>query len=542
MVTGIARPFLRIPPFPGCRAEQLAGTGQSEGDPTRIAEALRTARVGGNFWGARPSLRPDKRDLFVARDANQLTAMIDVAGLSGGTVVAPAHWRIQPGFDRIGPDCDEWWLVDQARAIWCDADADVALIATLCGKEVRPFGSGRYVDLPASLDGAVTDALLKVEYRNPFSGAPTDILSIVGILADWRRLIDTNRGYSAIFGVARWKRVTVDAMLWDGTGPVRYRNSLSNGLGPNDKVVCWKSRMPPQLVSELVDRGVQIVELEDGFIRSIGLGANCVPPLSIILDEQGIYFDPSGPSDLESLLQSADIDEPLRNRASQLGQRLVEASISKYGVGTGTAEHRPAGQPKRILVTGQVEDDRSIVSGGAGQTNLALLQRVRSLEPDAWIIYRPHPDVDAGHRKGHVPDSEAEALASEIRRDGAITDLMASVDEVHVITSLAGFEAIVRDTPVTTHGLPFYAGWGLTRDVSNCSERRQRSRSRDELLACALILYPRYLDPVSRLPCAPEILIKRLRNGDASVRTPLVALREWQGRLRVVMRSLFGQG
>jgi capsular polysaccharide export protein len=42
--------------------------------------------------------------------------------------------------------------------------------------------------------------------------------------------------------------------------------------------------------------------------------------------------------------------------------------------------------------------------------------------------------------------------------------LIAMADELHVNSSLAGFEALLRGKPVTVHGVPFYAGWGLTTD------------------------------------------------------------------------------
>src|SRR4051812_4800189 len=50
--------------------------------------------------------------------------------------------------------------------------------------------------------------------------------------------------------------------------------------------------------------GVRLVRVEDGFLRSVGLGADLVSPLSWVFDDQGIYFDPRQPSALESLLQA----------------------------------------------------------------------------------------------------------------------------------------------------------------------------------------------------------------------------------------------
>jgi capsular polysaccharide export protein len=166
------------------------------------------------------------------------------------------------------------------------------------------------------------------------------------------------------------------------------------------------------------------------------------------------------------------------------------------------------------------------------------LRRVREDNPADHIIYKPHPDVEAGHRLGAIPDDESLKLANEIVQNGPISSWIQLVDEVHVNTSLAGFEALLRGKTVITYGVPFYAGWGLSRDLGPIPNRRNAKRSIDELVAAALLLYPRYLDPVTGLPCPPEILVRRITEGSSSTRpTRLVRIRRLQGRLK---RSLAG--
>jgi capsular polysaccharide export protein len=223
-----------------------------------------------------------------------------------------------------------------------------------------------------------------------------------------------------------------------------------------------------------------------------------------------------------------------------LKRRLVEADISKYGQLRNDIKHVVKDRYK-VLVAGQVEDDRSISTGGFGMTNLELLARARANEPDAHIIYKPHPDVVAGHRKGHVETAIALRFADEIQQDASITSLLDIVDGVHVITSLSGFEALLRGKAVTTHGVPFYAGFGLTRDLGDVPARRTRRLSLDELVAGTLIIYPRYIDPVTRLPCPAELLVERMALGQASISTPLIILRQWQGRLRSLLRALINR-
>lgn len=538
-------PFLRIPPFPGHRAAPLAEVTADRDaafDADGVAAALRSERVGGSFWAAQPAL-PSGRDILLApAHAPQLAEM--VAALTPdeqarACVLVPEDGGVQSALPALHAPCDPWWLADQAALILCDANAELALVAALEGAALRLFGAGRFAGSSDSLSQVLRSAIGTLACRDPFSGEAIGPLAAIAQLGEWRRLIDANRTIAAVFGVARWKRVTADAMLWDGSGPVRYRNASAPDLPSGARALAWKSRTPPSVLAGLADSDLALGELEDGFIRSVGLGANCVPPLSLIADFTGVYFDPGGPSDLEAILERNHIPDELRGRAAALRQMLVKAAISKYGHG-GTAVSRPAGNRRRVLVTGQVEDDRSVLSGGAGTSNLELLARARTLEGDAWIVYKPHPDVEAGHRKGHVPEADALRYADEVQRDAPIIPLIDSVDALHVITSLAGFEALLRGKPVTTHGVPFYAGWGLTRDLAPIPPRRSRRRSLDELVAATLLLYPRYLDPVTRLPCPAEVVVRRMAAGEARITSPLIRLREWQGRAQLLWRRLRG--
>lgn len=439
---------------------------------------------------------------------------------------------------RVGGDFwrpDNLWNAGRDQTCWDgDASDDTALLARLAGLDVRVTGEGRFAQCASrcgqSIEALVAEHILKGwRYQSPFDGAPISAADLIGQLGDWRGLIDRNRGLGAIYGVARWKRPTVSQLLWGGADPLPYRRDAA-GLSATARIAVWKSRTPRRALAAIEQSGAPIAEIEDGFIRSSGLGADCVPPLSIVVDDEGIYFDPGSPSALETLLCDAEFDQPMLDRAERLGAMLVARGIGKYGAACVTLP-RPAGVRRHVLVTGQVEDDRSVLNGGGPvRTNLELLRRARAAEPDAFMLFKPHPDVEAGHRRGHVADSVALTLADIVVRDQPITALLDMVDAVHVLTSLAGFEALIRGKHVTTHGMPFYAGWGLTTDLAPVPSRRRRNRSLAELIAATLIVYPRYVDPLTRLPCDPERVIERMANGIDLPRTLLTRARQMQGK------------
>lgn len=531
-------PFLRIPPFPGHKGGALTRAGDSDVDVQEIAAAIAASRVGGTFWGAQPDLSDDVI-LLVPDSEDQLQAMLARLGRDQQCAAIAPGMRLPSHCQRLPADCDPWHLAASAREIWAGADQETALVACVSGAALRLFGDGRFAGCDVASEAALADAVAGWRYTSPFTGEDWSPIDAIRQLAAWRKLIDTNRKIDAVYGVAGWKRVTLDAMLWAGSSPVAYARGFRLMRATRPYSIAWKSRTASRVLAKLANNGAHVGEIEDGFIRSVGLGANCVPPLSAIVDFTGIYFDPSQECDLETILQRDDFDAKLSRRAAALKSRLVEADISKYGQGRNEIKLADVNRCK-VLVAGQVEDDRSICTGGYGMTNLELLRRARAHEPDAHIIYKPHPDVVAGHRKGHVETADALRFADEIQHNTAITSLINAVDGVHVITSLAGFEALLRGKAVTTHGVPFYAGWGLTKDLGDIPARRTRRLSLNELVAGTLLLYPRYTDPVTRLPCPAELLVERMAHGLASISTPLITLRQWQGRLRSLLRPFIG--
>lgn len=238
--------------------------------------------------------------------------------------------------------------------------------------------------------------------------------------------------------------------------------------------------------------------VEDGFLRSVGLGADLVRPLSWVIDSRGIYYDASGPNDLENILQMNFFDERTLQRAAALREQLVATGLTKYNVGS-KLWSRPtqADGLQVVLVPGQVETDAAIRLGTSGiATNLALLKAARHAHPDAWLVYKPHPDVVAGLRNSGVQEDLATQCCDEVITDVTMGALLESVNVVHVLTSLAGFEALLRGKQVICHGMPFYAGWGLTQDILPIP-RRTRKLDINQLVAGVLLAYPTYVSGVT---------------------------------------------
>jgi capsular polysaccharide export protein len=542
--TNEVAPLLRSPPFRGIDAavSRADATGKCDSVDAeaidRLFAVIREARVGGTFW-APPATVTRPTILVRTRSASEIpsiAATLSQADRSGALWLLPTKATVPEGTVLAGA-IDPWSLLDGTTPLIAHGDDEWAALAHIAGNPVRLLSDGRFGVFGADSRPNVADALFGARYRDPFTGDDSGIEETIACLADWRRIFEENRGIVAACGMAWWKRHEIARFLYRPDQPLRFFRSEQTALSYAGRregaIAVWPSRISDGLVEAAKEKRVPLVRVEDGFVRSVGLGSNLVPPSSVAVDRLGIHYDPGKPSDLEALLAGADFPPPLLARAQALRDVILSAGISKYG---GDSEHvfpDRTSDRRLVLVPGQVEDDMSVRLGGGGlASNLELLRRARALDPDAEIWFRPHPDVDAGHRKGLVRDEDALAHADRIVRGGSMARLLERVDAVHVLTSLTGFEALMRGLDVTCHGTPFYAGWGLTRDLADFPDRRGRRLTLDELVAGVLILYPRYLDPVTGLPCPPEILIRRMQDGAHHNRLGWVTrIRQWQGRL-----------
>lgn len=273
-------------------------------------------------------------------------------------------------------------------------------------------------------------------------------------------------------------------------------------LRKGSKVYVWGYKIPVFIEAFCERYGIPIIRIEDGFLRSIALGATKAPPISLCFDRTAMYFDATKQSDLERMIETYDFsaDAKLVERARLGIATLVTSRLSKYNTSSDIDINLVYGPKsrKRILVVGQVEGDASIEKGCDRKIDNNDLVRIAAKEnPEAQIIYKPHPELLHGTRPYQSDPDEVRHLAMILQQDITLADAFDTVDHVYTITSLSGFEALIRGIPVTCLGMPFYAGWGATDDRQRCP-RRTATRSAEEIFAAAYILYARYFDPALR--------------------------------------------
>jgi len=240
--------------------------------------------------------------------------------------------------------------------------------------------------------------------------------------------------------------------------------------------------------------------LEDGFIRSIGFGFE-EPPLSLIVDPVGIYYDATRHSHLENILNSTGWEAPeLIEQAKHLRSLIIKHNISKYNNYKSMPENYFTEVPgkDKILVIDQTLNDMSVTLGMADRhTFKEMFEACLDENPNAMIFIKMHPDVIKGKKKGYLTNIKQYSNVRVIRENYNPVQIIKEMDKVYTVTSQMGFEALMAGKPVVCFGMPFYAGWGLTEDKMKCARRAKR-RNIDELVLASYILYPRYINPENK--------------------------------------------
>ncbi|MFJ7356008.1 capsular polysaccharide biosynthesis protein [Phyllobacterium sp. NPDC097923] len=366
-----------------------------------------------------------------------------------------------------------------------------------------------------TLDAFVAATLLQYAlYVDPVTRRQTTAENAIDRLVAWRHHALERRGNYLCAGFSRHKRPTIRRLLQGPWSSVSFCGEVptKKQLAQADCLVRWGQNADEPHRGNAFSAPLPVLRIEDGFIRSAGLGANLTPASSLCIDREALYYDAARESGLERLLRTASFDPPLLARAARLRQRMIQYGISKYNLdATASPDYRTLAAGRRIVtIAGQVPDDASLRLGlTGGISNLQLLQMVRTRRPDAFVVYKEHPDLLAGKRQSLADAAALDTLADLVAGNVALDTLLDASDEVHVATSQLGFEALVRQRPVWCYGLPFYAGWGLTHDAVT-PLRPRRTLSLDALMAGVLILYPRYLSGNTGLPCEVEDVIDEI--------------------------------
>jgi capsular polysaccharide export protein len=465
-------------------------------DFSRMIDAARVAYPDAEFWLARSSDNGSGRWLSStvpalpsgiqlsdnARNALQEVDRAYTIGASEGMLAllakVPLHVHGAPYYAGWGLTHDATPLANRTARPTLSALFNLMFIQW-----------ARYLNPATHASGTLDQLLDSIELQREVRERFADLRDVAGIRFQW------------------WKRHFATPFLTAGGGQLRWTRKPA-ALAGNECGALWGARSADELPPDATR-----VRIEDGFFHSCGLGSDMIAPRSQVIDRRGLYFDASRPSDLSVLLNETEFSPAELARAAALRKLVTELGVTKYNLGRRAPGWTAPVGKRVVLVPGQVADDASIRLGtGAIRTADALLREVRARRPDAFIVYKPHPDVLSGNRSGLI---DAQRLADIVDTSADLLSLIDRADEVHTLSSLAGFDALMREKAVFTYGLPFYAGWGLTYDALAPLPWREHRLSLDMLTAGVLLRYPIYWDWRLRLYTTPEAVVHQLARGAA---------------------------
>ncbi len=282
---------------------------------------------------------------------------------------------------------------------------------------------------------------------------------------------------------------------------LKYYSSLHSLLRKRGIFYGWGRKQSGLYAVKLAQKyNTSFVLIEDGFIRSLGLGINDSPSFSIVEDDIGIYYDATAPSRLENILNSYDFasDKKLMQNTKKAIDLIKKYHISKYNNAVDVPHTYFQNKEKKVLVIAQTAGDASLEYGMLNNyTTDNMINAAIEENPNAKVYLKIHPDVLSGKRKSDIDIVAARKKSIVIEENFNPISLLKHFNKVYTKTSGMGFEALLCGCECVCFGMPFYAGWGITDDRSTCS-RRKAKRTVKEVFAAAYILYTRYYNPYKK--------------------------------------------
>lgn len=269
-----------------------------------------------------------------------------------------------------------------------------------------------------------------------------------------------------VVGMLPWKDIVSEWVLESAHVQIQRHFSrlyFNSWLKPfirtvNPVIYIWGYKAPQYFIDYLREQDLDVFFLEDGFIRSGPEDDSSTPPLSIVMDSQAPYFDTTRPNDLTDLIANFNFEQDNYDEvlAQEMLDYYISHRVSKYN-------HQPyvdviplygPKRKERILVLGQVPHDDSLkYGGGTGITLLDVVNKALEDNPNAQIIVKPHPmTLDDPTIVSALTELDCLILTQSIH----LVDALETIDHVYTITSLGGFEALLRGKKVTVLGRPFY--------------------------------------------------------------------------------------
>lgn len=302
-----------------------------------------------------------------------------------------------------------------------------------------------------------------------------------------------------IFGGKVW---SIDSLPYDNKGADLF--VLLGGIGQTPAQI--------NLIVEAMQINRPVLILESAFLRSINtfcennFDEKFRYDIGFVIDYLTAYYDATRPSFLELMLNdtSLKITDAQIKRSRSCINRIVNTHLTKYNCQPIFKPEIGRKNVKKVLLIDQSFGDNSVKKGYASVDTFKIMLETAIMDnPDSDIIIKTHPDTQTGNRTGYYSDLQDHDNIYIYTEPINPISLIQYVDKVYVCTSQFGFEAAMCGKDVHVFGIPFYSGWGITKDYQIC-QRRTNKRSIEEIFYITYILYSFYINPKRGCICEIE--------------------------------------
>lgn len=168
----------------------------------------------------------------------------------------------------------------------------------------------------------------------------------------------------------------------------------------------------------------------------------------------------------------------------------------------------PGGR-KRIVIIDQSRKSKAELKKvfAAESTFRQMVLDAKEQHPGAAFFLLQPPSVLSGRKKGYLKKFALDNGVQVISEQVSSFSILAQADEVYTVSAKIGIDAVLLGKTVHCYGLPYYAGWGLTRDKIACARRNIKIK-REELFAALCLFFTRYLHPITTEPSHFQAIVR----------------------------------
>lgn len=198
-----------------------------------------------------------------------------------------------------------------------------------------------------------------------------------------------------------------------------------------------------------------------------------------------------------------DVQELLGQVVNQkIGTEKYVPDASPYKLFT------PGGR-KRIVIIEQSRKTKLELRKvfAAEETFLQMVRDAKEQHPGAAFFLLQPPSVLSGKKKGYLKKFAQENGIQIISEQVSSFSILAQADEVYTVSAKIGIDAVLLGKTVHCYGMPYYAGWGLTKDKVICVRRNIKVK-REELFAALCLFFTRYLHPITKEPSHFQAIVR----------------------------------